>query len=131
MTHIDKARFIEFGNIRNNIQHFGAIRREDIQDSPQGYATKFIYEILDNFLFSSWEICAVKYSQDYNEDLSDEENQKHWDFIKDYLVNNNIKFHIDKELAEKASFWWDGSEVAEEYRIYMENQIQTVLTGEQ
>ena len=58
-------------------------------------------------LYKWWRICIIDYSQDYNEELSPEENTKYWNYIKNYIINYELDFHISKRLKDNADLWWN------------------------
>ena len=118
-----KEMFVNFGNLRNGIQHFGAVpKSKDHEGLAYMEAIKFIYTVLDPLLYKWWKICVIDYSQDYNEELSPEENTKYWNYIKNYIINYELDFHISKRLKDNADLWWNKEKT--ETSIEYQNKIQ-------
>jgi hypothetical protein len=103
-----KDAFKNFGNLRNGIQHFGAVPKDN---SGMGIAymrfVEFIYSFIDPLIYKWWKLYAVDYSQDYNEDIDPEENETYWDYIREYLVQYQIEFTVSPRLAMHTDLWWD------------------------
>lgn len=108
---IDIAEFNRFGNIRNCIQHFGI----PPEDCPVSHLTslRFIYHVIDPFLFECWGLYAIDYCQDFDPDRED--NGEYWNYIRMYLLNNEIFFQVSPTLAEYKDFWWRGIKVDGKY----------------
>lgn len=108
---INTAKFAKFGRIRNSIQHFGiAPPNENIS-----YLTylQFIYEVIDPFLYTYENLYAIDYSQDF--DPSDENNTPYWNYIRKYLLENEIVFSVSPRLYEFKDKWWCGIVKGNEY----------------
>ena len=108
---IDFTEFNKFGNIRNCIQHFGI----PPADSSVSHLTslQFIYNVIDPFINECWGLFAIDYCQDYNQD--NEDNSAYWNYIRMYLLNNEIIFKISPVLYEHRDMWWRGIKVNGEY----------------
>lgn len=104
---VDISAFNEFGDVRNAIQHFGIVPAE----KNVSYLTSlsFIYGVIDPFINESWGLFAVDYCQDYHEDSDD--NCNYWNYIREYLIRNEIAFKISPVLAENKSLWWSSIKV--------------------
>lgn len=126
-----KDHFKEFGNLRNGIQHFGAIPNGD---NGKGIAyleaVKFIYNVIDPLIFQWWKLYAIDYSQDYNEELDADENQFYWDYIKNYIIRYEIDFHVSPRLANNANLWWDDTknDTKIEYQHKIQKQIDKIIS---
>ncbi len=99
---IRKEAFNQFGKIRNSIQHFGI----PPADENVSYLTslRFIYDVIDPFLKECWGMYAIDYCQDFDPDS--EENDKFWEYIRLYLLRNEIAFSVSPQLYERKDFWW-------------------------
>ena len=108
---INSTEFNEFGKIRNCIQHFGI----PPTDSPVSHLTslQFIYDVIDPFINECWGLFAIDYCQDFNQD--NEENSAYWNYIRMYLLNNEIVFKISPTLYEYKDMWWCGIKANGEY----------------
>lgn len=123
LTKVQKDKFKKFGDLRNGIQHFGAVPvNEDGNGMAYLEAVRFIYEVLDPLLYKWWKICVIDYSQDYDENVSPEENKSYWDYIKNYIVGYELDFHVSKRLKENTILWWDNEKL--ETSIEYQNKIQ-------
>ncbi len=108
---IDINAFKEFGTIRNSIQHFGI----PPANSAVSHLTslQFIYNVIDPFINECWELFAIDFCQDFNPEI--EENSKYWNYIRMYLLNNEIIFKVSPTLYAYKDMWWCGIKVNGEY----------------
>lgn len=116
---VDISAFNEFGEIRNAIQHFGIVPAE----KKISYLTSlsFIYGVIDPFIHESWGLFAIDYCQDYREDSED--NRDYWNYIREYLIRNEIAFKVSPTLAENKNFWWTSIKVDGEELNVPEDEI--------
>lgn len=114
--HLDNlALFKEFGNLRNTIQHFGAVPSGI---SPSYEALKFIYGIIDPFINKHWNLYAI----DFDEDDTPYEN------FLGTLISYEIKFLVSNNAAECHTYWdEDLQNVSEGYRHIMTKRINQAL----
>lgn len=113
VKNIETEKFKKFGQIRNSIQHFGiAPPNENIS-----YLTylQFIYEVIDPFLYTYEKLYAIDYSQDF--DPSSENNAPYWNYIRKYLLGNEIVFSISPRLYDFKDKWWRGIVKGDEYSL--------------
>lgn len=119
---IDRDAFHNFGKIRNNIQHFGVVSTDSVS-----YLTSlsFIYSVIDPFINECWNLYAIDCCQDFDPELAEEDNRAYWSFIRDCLIQNEIKFLVSPTLVEYEALWWDDVKDAQsqEYRAYIQSQI--------
>jgi len=80
-------RYKTFGKVRNAIQHFAPPGRLDTEVSA------FIYEVIDPFIHSCWDLYAI----DYNED-----SERHA-----YLIQTLIQREVSFKISPDASESWD------------------------
>ena len=108
---INVAEFNRFGIIRNSIQHFGIVP----PDSPVSHLTslQFIYNVIDPFINEHWGLYAIDYCQDYSSE--NESNDLYWNYIRMYLLNNEIVFKVSPTLYDNKDKWWYGIKVNGEY----------------
>lgn len=111
VNYIDFTEFNKFGNIRNSIQHFGI----PPANSAVSHLTslQFIYNVIDPFINECWGLFAIDYCQDFDQD--NEENSVYWNYIRMYLLNNEIIFKISPMLYNQKDMWWYGLKVNGEY----------------
>lgn len=76
----------KFGDLRNSIQHFASPLDVDCSLETR----KFIYQVIDTFIHSCWNITAVDYNEDYEPYIHLIEN----------LINNGIEFLVSNEAAQ-------------------------------
>jgi hypothetical protein len=81
-------RYKNFGKLRNAIQHFAPPGRLDTEVSA------FIYEVIDPFIHSCWDLYAI----DYNED-----SEPHAYLIKT-LIQRGVSFKISPDATESWDF---------------------------
>lgn len=119
---VDIQTFEKFGKIRNAIQHFGIAPGEQI---TYLMSLNFIYEMIDPFINECWDLYAVDFCQDNDDEVSEEENCSYWSFIKECLIQNEIRFLVSPRLAQNAAFWWEPvkEEPSKEYAKYIQAQI--------
>lgn len=96
---VDKQKFKEFGDIRNSIQHFGICPNISYLTS-----LKFIYEVIDPFIYECWKLYAIDCSIDFDEERED--NLEYWNYIRTYLMYNKIEFKVSPTLVKNKDFWW-------------------------
>lgn len=108
---IDFTEFRKFGNIRNSIQHFGIPPANSVVSHLT--SLRFIYNVIDPFINECWGLFAIDYCQDF--DPESEENSIYWNYIRMYLLNNEIVFKISPMLYEQKQMWWYGIKVNGEY----------------
>lgn len=127
----EKESFKKFGNLRNGIQHFGAVPT-DTNGNGIAYmeSTKFIYNVLDPLLYKWWKIYVIDCSQDYNSDIYEDENTVYWDYIKNYIIRYEINFHVSPHLAYNTYLWWDESknDTSIKYRNKIQKQIDKIIS---
>lgn len=99
ITSIDVEKFKKFGDIRNSIQHFGI-------SSDISYLTSlnFIYDVIEPFIYECWGLYAIDYSIDFNAER--EENYEYWNYIRKYLLYNEIAFKLSPTLTQNKEQWW-------------------------
>jgi len=109
--------FKHFGQLRNGIQHFGAIPN-DINLCVE--TLRFIFKVIDPFIFKIWGLYAVNYDED-------DDSAEHFPPV---LINNEIEFLVPIEIAEFQEYWdvkWE--ELSPNYTREMKNRIQNTLKG--
>lgn len=129
ITKEQKDAFKEFGKLRNGIQHFGVVPKESETSFSYLKALEFTYKFIDPFIYKCWRLCAIDYSDDYDCELDPSENIQYWDFIREYLVRNEIEFIISENVAVNHNLWWDDLEagVSTKYRNIVNKGIHKNL----
>jgi len=124
----EKTAFKEFGKLRNGIQHFGVIPKTDTNSFSYLKALKFTYEFMDPFINKCWDLYAIDFSEDCDQEKEPEDNNKFWNFIKDYIIQNEIEFNVSPYLAKNTRFWWDDmrAEVSDIYKKLIDKQIKQI-----
>src|SRR5690606_27580164 len=112
----NKNKFIEFGKLRNGIQHFAP---PDSNDDISGLTLSFVFDVIDPFIYDCWGLYAI----DYNED------SEPYIYFVHALVSREIPFLVSREAAECSKDWdVDWAKVSREYRSIMLNRIKDVLS---
>ena len=73
----------EFGKLRNSIQHFAAPNIDVSQLTSQ-----FIYEVIDPFINSEWDMCAMDFCDDSGQ----------YEFLIPVLAQRNIYFRVSQGI---------------------------------
>ncbi|BEM52298.1 hypothetical protein SME20J_09850 [Serratia marcescens] len=94
----DLKLYNDFGKLRNSIQHF-ASPNKDVSE----LTSHFIYEVIDPFINSEWDMCAMDFCDDSGG----------YEFLIPTLARRNIYFNvsqrIDDGLVELSSLVEDGT----------------------
>ena len=107
----NRACFDNFGKLRNVIQHFVAPKGIDVG----GEALRFIYEVIDPFVFDCWGLFAVDFDEDYEEYI----------YLVGPLVQRELLFRVSPQAASTFADWdVDWSVAGEEYRAEMTRRVR-------
>ena len=112
----NKDIFIQFGKLRNSIQHFGAV--------PKGISAsletlKFIYSVIDPFINECWELYAIDFDEDYDS----------YENFSPILIDYEIEFLVSPDAAEQHELWdKDLQYTSVAYKSKMEKRINEALT---
>ena len=83
----NKEKYIEFGKLRNGIQHFAPVpEATDIS----GQTLHFIFDVIDPFIHECWKLFAIDYDEDYEQYI----------YFVSALFSREILFHVSKEAAK-------------------------------
>jgi hypothetical protein len=118
LTIPNRQKYDDFGKLRNGLQHFGPNPTTDAGEET----LKFIFEVIDPFLYECWQLFAVDY---------DEDDEPYIYFVS-ALVNREIKFLVSRDAAETFDDWdvdWSG--VSAKYRKEMHKRVQEALSDTQ
>lgn len=88
---VDRATFMNFGRLRNAIQHFAQPPTSD----PGGEALEFIFSVVDPFIHHCWELYAVDYDEDHEPYV----------YFVNSLVSREIPFLVSPEAAATFDRW--------------------------
>ena len=115
--------FEEFGLIREAIQCYGCPPDENVT-----YLTSlnFIYTIIDPFINKCWNLFAVDYCQDYDENQAADANTAYWGFIVNCLVQNEVHFLVSPRLAQNVDYWWNPIKAQQSYEYYVSVKTNSV-----
>jgi len=108
----NKSKFIEFGKLRNGIQHFAPPQ----SNSDIGGSTlSFVFDVIDPFINDCWGLYAI----DYNED------SEPYAYFANALASREILFLVSKEAAEDSNNWdIDWAKVTKGYKDEMIKRIE-------
>lgn len=81
----DEPRYLEFGKIRNSIQHFAPPTSD-----PSLETLRFVFEVVDPFLGDQWGLFAI----DFNEEYGD-----HYEHILEQLIKNDLRPRLSEDAA--------------------------------
>ena len=110
----NKDRFVKFGRLRNSIQHFAPPVNINTDDE----SLRFVFEVIDPFIFENWGLYAVDYDEDTEEYI----------YFIDALVSRNILFLVSTEAASCFNEWdVDWSKVDSQYRKEIEKRVAIAL----
>jgi len=110
----NRSRFEGFGKLRNNIQHFAAPADFDVG----GETLRFIFEVIDPFLFECWDLFAVDYDEDYERYI----------YFVTPLVSREIPFLVSRDAAVTFEGWdVDWAKVSDGYRNEMAERVARAL----
>ena len=121
----DINQLLIFYEVRRELSMFGrAIRIESLYLQT----LKFIYEIIDPFIYNCWGLYAVDYILYENEYEDDDKTQKiYLDLIKK-LISNEIKFLVSEKAAEYISDWEHCLEFCSfQYKNSMRKRINDII----
>lgn len=94
----DLRLYNKFGKLRNSIQHFAA-PNNDVSE----LTSHFIYEVIDPFIHSEWDMCAMDFCDD----------SAGYEFLIPTLAQRNIYFNVSQSiyngLVELSSLVEDGT----------------------
>lgn len=113
----NKDNFVDFGKLRNAIQHFGAV--------PKGISAsletlKFIYSVVDPFINKQWELFAIDY---------DEDDEPYVNFLPT-LIYYEIDFLVSPDAAKCHEYWdSDLENSSNEYKYKMKKRIKNALNS--
>jgi len=95
-----------FGKLRNSIQHFAAPNKD-----VSLLTSQFIYEVIDPFINSEWDMCAMDYCDD----------SEQYEYLIPILAQRNIHFMVSNNmhggLSELTRLVADGTESYQEKMI--------------
>ena len=75
-----------FGYLRNSIQHFASPLNIDCSDET----VRFIYEVIDPFIYDCWGVCAIDCNEDYDPYI----------YLIEPLISREVLFLVSHEAAE-------------------------------
>ena len=110
----NRQRFDEFGRLRNGLQHFAPSPNGD----PGEETLRFVFEVIDPFIYECWGLYAVDYDEDYEPYV----------YFVTALVHREIMFNVSREAAETFEHWsveWD--RVSKAYREEIEGRVSKAL----
>lgn len=108
----DAKKFLEFGKLRNKIQHFASMNNpQDLND----IVLEFIYNIIDPFINECWGLYAI----DYNED------NEPYIYLCDILVHRKISFLVSPDSLEAGGDWIE--ECGREGDLYLHEQHKRII----
>lgn len=102
----NKESFIEFGYLRNSIQHFSTPTRNNLSQET----IEYIFSVIDPFIHDCWGVCAIDYCEDPNAQ----------EYFIPGIISREILFHISPfalEAIESKYFEWP--DVSMEYKHLM------------
>ncbi|MEQ0583466.1 hypothetical protein PANTOEA_17800 [Pantoea dispersa] len=73
----------DFGKMRNSIQHFAAPNKD-----VSLLTSQFIYEVIDPFINSEWDMCAMSYCDD----------SEQYEYLIPILAKRNVYFTVSKKI---------------------------------
>ncbi|WAT08790.1 hypothetical protein [Rouxiella badensis] len=73
----------DFGKMRNSIQHFAAPNKD-----VSLLTSQFIYEVIDPFINSEWDMCAMSYCDD----------SEQYEYLIPILAERNVYFTVSKKM---------------------------------
>lgn len=73
----------DFGKMRNSIQHFAAPNKD-----VSLLTSQFIYEVIDPFINTEWDMCAMSYCDD----------SEQYEYLIPILAERNIYFTVSKKM---------------------------------
>ncbi len=111
--HLPKRElFVEYGKVRNGIQHFAPMPGDS---DVSGFTLKFIYEVIDPFIYDSWGLFAIDFDEDHDPHV----------YLTGALFFREILFNVSEEAADCCQYWdVDWSAVSLEYKNEMESRIK-------
>lgn len=113
----NEQAFIDFGRLRNGIQHFGLGQNVRADDET----LRFVFSVVDPFINQCWGLYAVDY---------DEDDEYYLHFVG-ALVHREIPFLVSPGAAECFGDWnVDWSSVSESYAKEMHARAKQALQTE-
>ncbi|HEX8638834.1 MAG TPA: hypothetical protein VF692_12275 [Pyrinomonadaceae bacterium] len=110
----NRDKFVDFGKLRNGIQHFAA---PDIDAGKE--SLRFIYEVIDPFINECWGLFAIDYDEDHEPYI----------YFVNALVSREISFLVSPDAAATSQDWdVDWTTVRTGYRNEMQRRIQDALS---
>lgn len=107
----NKKTFVEFGKLRNGLQHFG-ITPTNI--SPALKTLEFIYQVIDPFINNCWGLYAIDFDEDYDS----------YENLLPVLLNYEIQFQVSPDAAECSEYWTSNlADCSVEYQHIMQKRI--------
>jgi len=114
LTIPDRARYENFGRLRNGIQHFAPPTSHDVTQET----LEFIFCVVDPFINQCWQMFAIDYDED---DVP-------YIYLVTALVHREIKFLVPRSAAECFDDWnvnW--TSVSKAYRDEMHQRVESAL----
>jgi len=105
-------QFLEFGRLRNSIQHFSTSTEQDVSLQT----TKFIYEVIDPFINDHWGLFAIDFNEDMEEQI----------YLVPCVIAREVRFRVSPgaaEVFEHMNINWPANET---YRTDMEASFQAL-----
>lgn len=73
----------DFGKLRNSIQHFAAPNKD-----VSLLTSQFIYEVIDPFINSEWDMCAIDFCDD----------TERYEYLIPILAERNVYFSVSRDM---------------------------------
>lgn len=110
----EKSKFDAFGKIRNGLQHFGPA-----PDFDPAYETlRFIFEVIDPFIYQCWGLCAIDYNEDHEPYI----------YFARTLTSLEIEFLVSQNAAKDSKEWdIDWGKLSPNYSKKMKERIDIAL----
>lgn len=112
----NKENFVQFGKLRNGIQHFSPPPECDATEE----SLRFVFEVVDPFINECWGLYAVDYDEDHEAYV----------YFVSALAHREIPFLVSPDAAKCFEHWevaW--SEVSEAYKEEMHKRVNNAISG--
>ena len=108
--------YLEFGRLRNCIQHFAPDQNRDYNRET----LSFIFHVVDPLIHECWGLYAVDYDEDYEPYL----------YFVPTLIRQEILFLVSREAASCFDQWdIEWKEVSEPYQAEVRARVEAALAG--
>lgn len=110
----NRQKYDDFGRLRNGIQHFAPAPLQEVGEKT----LRFIFEVVDPFIYECWRLFAVDYDEDYEPYI----------YFINALVRSEILFLVSSDAAETFEDWevdWSG--VSGTYKNEMHARVKAAL----